>query len=79
MTTTANIPGNNSNAMVPILTDNGTLLAWLLLDYGLHTASEWPLLHRGVRPLSGHTEAINTLDERHAGASAQDSIWDFAR
>ncbi|WP_315824031.1 hypothetical protein [Paraflavitalea speifideaquila] len=61
MTTTTNSAVTDYTAMMPMLTGNGGLLAWLLPAHCLHSLEQLLPLQRAFRQCVGHVQAMDTL------------------
>ncbi|MDF2188418.1 hypothetical protein [Paraflavitalea sp. CAU 1676] len=69
MTHAANIPELDGNLVVPVFTEQGTLLACLLPAHSLDMHSSFPLIEALFRQCAGNMQAINKFSDMHRESS----------
>ncbi|WP_162915512.1 hypothetical protein [Paraflavitalea soli] len=78
MLSTTNIPVTNFSAIMPLLTDNGGLVAWLLPTHGLHSLEKLLPLQRAFRQCVEHVQAMDTLYEERPDHYGYSGKLDFS-
>lgn len=78
MTHTGNINGLDPMVAVPVVNENGTLLAYLLPTGGLDIANTFPPIEAMFRQYSGNMQAIPPFEVAHAGNIGRDNVFNFS-